>query len=346
MKKLLLIVPFFMFSLSANSQSETEWLTYETAEFSVQYPEDWELNTSGIMGTSFFLFSPLTNPLDDFKDNISLIKEDISDYDYDLNLYVAAAKQQIQSLIKNGEVISEERKTINDVEYYEIVYSGTQGNYDLIMKQRYKIINKVSYILTFTTKTDVEASITSIGNQILNSVILNENYKKEETENIGKEVINGDFTTFTTSKFTITYPNNWQLDKTNKLGLDLILYAPQKEESNSFKPNLNLVQEDISAYDIDFNQYLELSVLQLEKVITNFKVIENKDKTQNELVYHQMISEGSQGDLDLKFNQYYWLIDGKAYVLTFTADAKHFESYQSESEAIMNTFMVKKIGNK
>lgn len=57
--------------------------------------------------------------------------------------------------------------------------------------------------------------------------------------------------------------------------------------------------------------------------------------------YNSRIYSGKQGMFDLQFEQYYWVINKKAYVLTLTCTIEQFDNYQEIGEAIMDSFEVK-----
>ena len=55
-----------------------EFKVHSENEYSIQYPENWELNESKAMGTNFILFSPLNSKKDQFKENVNLIIQDLN----------------------------------------------------------------------------------------------------------------------------------------------------------------------------------------------------------------------------------------------------------------------------
>ena len=73
---------------------------------------------------------------------------------------------------------------------------------------------------------------------------------------------------------------------------------------------------------------------------------ENDDYSQNEksdnFEYHKIIYGMSQGIFKLWMEQYYFIKNEKAYVLTFTAEADKFNDYKITGEKILNSFLLKK----
>ena len=344
MKKLfILALTLFTFSLSANSQSEpdTKWLTYETEEFSVQYPEDWELDNSGTFGSSFFLYSPLASFLDDFRDNISLISEDISAYNLDLDNYLDLSKKQIKTLIKDAEFKTEERKELNGLEFYEVVYTGKQASYSLIVKQYFWIINTKAYVASFTCKADVDEATQSVGSAILKTIKLNTDFKEEDIEK-GKIIVKGELSTYSTDDFSIQYPNDWQANDNGHIGTSIIMYAPTStSEDDYFKENVNLMMQDVTEFDVDLEEYVDINLSQLKVTITNFEIISIREKTRDDLTYYQIFATGEQGEKNIKFKQHYWIVDDMAYVVSYTSETEVFDTNLPAAEKIMESFVIK-----
>ena len=93
-------------SLTACNQTEEEnniqteilgdWKSLSENNYSINYPDNWELNKAGQMGTSFILFSPLSSKKDNFKENVNLLVQDLKGHDLDLDKYVEISEGQIK----------------------------------------------------------------------------------------------------------------------------------------------------------------------------------------------------------------------------------------------------------
>ena len=349
MKKLFAFtLSFLVIILSANSQpessdqSDSDWTTYQTNEFSIEYPEDWNLNTDGFMGSSFFLFSPLSDLFDDFRDNISLVKEDISAYNIDFEGYVNASKKQIKALITDSKIVSEERKNANGLEFHEMIYTGKQGEYDLIITQRFWVFNDMAYIVTFTCKSDVEDELKTLGTKVINTITINPNFEDSE-EDDSEEIVEEEYTTYLSDQFSIQYPNDWQSENNGHLGTTLILYAPTSsiDSDDLFRENVNIMIHDISEYDMSLEDYVDLSLVQLKNMISDVNIISIREKTQDELTYYQILATGKQGEKVIKFKQRYFLVKDIIYVFSFTSEIEVFDKNLSAADTIMASFKIK-----
>lgn len=148
---------------------KVNWDTFNNDGYSINYPADWELNQSGQMGTSFILFSQFSSTEDDFKDNVNLMIQDLTGHNITLDDYVQISEYQIKTLVTNGKLLSSERVKGEKADYQRVVYTGTQGIYDLKFEQFYWVIENSAYILTLTCKDVDFDSFVDVGEEILES---------------------------------------------------------------------------------------------------------------------------------------------------------------------------------
>ena len=150
-------------------KDEVERINYKTSEFVLNYPFSWELDTSGTMGTSFFLFSPLEFREDKFRENINLIIQDIPGIEMDLEKYTSISIDQIKQLIQDALIISSTRMKNHGVPFQRLEYTGRQGNFNLHFIQFYQLKNQKAYVLTLTLEDTSTSEMRQTGISILNS---------------------------------------------------------------------------------------------------------------------------------------------------------------------------------
>ena len=151
-----------------------------------------------------------------------------------------------------------------------------------------------------------------------------------------------DWKTLNQSNYSIQYPSSWELNESGKMGTSFILFSPLESDKDKFKENVNLLIQDLSGQNIDLNKYCEISVGQIKTMITNSNLIENRREKNKRGEYHKVIYSGDQGLFQLQFEQYYWVINEKAFVLTFTTEKDKFEDFKEIGEIILNSFFLKK----
>lgn len=141
--------------------------------------------------------------------------------------------------------------------------------------------------------------------------------------------------------YSIQYPENWDLDKSGKVGMNFILLSKQTSSQDQFRDNVNLLLQDIQGQNINLDKFVEISEGQIKTMLTNGNLIESKRLSANGSEFQKVIFTSDQGDYNLKFEQYYWVKNGKAYVLTLTCELEQFETYRTTGEKILNSFNLK-----
>lgn len=69
--------------------------------------------------------------------------------------------------------------------------------------------------------------------------------------------------------------------------------------------------------------------------------IENERLKKEEQECQHLIYKAKNAGRVLRFEQYYWIINEKAYVLSFTAELAEFENYKEISRRILDSFVIK-----
>ena len=156
---------------TSNHQDKTtaKWQSLSDDQYEIKYPSTWKVNKSGQMGTSFILFSPLSNKSDNFKENINLLIQDLAGYDLTLDQYAEISEGQIKTMVTDGQIILSERIKEKTLEYQKVIYSGKQGIYNLKYEQFYWLINDKAYVLTLTCKETEFDNYQEMGEKILES---------------------------------------------------------------------------------------------------------------------------------------------------------------------------------
>jgi len=150
------------------------WKTLDETDYSIRYPEEWELDQSGQMGSTFFLFSPLETNQDKFRDNVNLFIQDLSGLNIDLNNYAEISEEQLRTLITNFTLIESKKMKTNSDEFHRVIFTGDQGIFQLRYEQIYWLKNNKAYALTFTCEQDKFSYLEEVVEVILNSFSFNQ----------------------------------------------------------------------------------------------------------------------------------------------------------------------------
>ncbi|MEI6349408.1 MAG: hypothetical protein WCP69_15795 [Bacteroidota bacterium] len=172
---------------------------------------------------------------------------------------------------------------------------------------------------------------------LLISLIACEQTVQKNTEN---ETQNG-WKALNESSYSIQYPENWELDKSGKMGTSLVLLSKLSSPQDKFRDNVNLLIQDLQGQNINLDKYVEISEGQIKTMVVNGNLIESKRLSENGSEFQKIIYTGDQGAFKLKYEQFYWIKNGKAYVLTLTCEFEEFETYKVTGEKILNSFRLK-----
>ncbi len=165
----LIVIPFSpcLFAQDGDSK-EIEGINY-----SISYPQNWKLDQSGTMGSSFTIFCPETSDPNVFRNNVNLIIQDLSDcYNINLDQYVHIYRKLIKILYQDSSVLEIKHIARGRSEFQRIIYSGDQGVYHLMFLQSFMIRDDKAYILTLTCEKDNFEKYKKTGEAIMNSFVL------------------------------------------------------------------------------------------------------------------------------------------------------------------------------
>jgi len=175
MKRITLLVLTSLFLISfaesqtTKSNTQNDWKTLDENGYSIKYPDGWELNKSGQMGTSFMLLTQLSSAQDKFRENVNLIIQDLTGQNIDLSKYVEISEGQIKSLGANGNLLESKRLNSNGKNFQKVIYSLKQGIYNLNIEQYYWVEKDKAFVLTLTCETSEFPKYKETGEKILNS---------------------------------------------------------------------------------------------------------------------------------------------------------------------------------
>jgi len=148
--------------------------------------------------------------------------------------------------------------------------------------------------------------------------------------------------TFENYAVSIQYPTNWEFSQDGGApGMLFMIKSKLDSKQDKFQENINLMVQDISSYGLDLASFTKLSEGQITSMINNAKIISSTSITKGGLSAQRVVFTGAQSGFDLKFEQFYWVQNGTAYISTFTAEASKFDAYSHDATAIMESFKIK-----
>jgi hypothetical protein len=164
----------------------------------------------------------------------------------------------------------------------------------------------------------------------------------DTTETKPTAATEGDWATLTQDNFSIQYPTTWELDTSREMGASFILFSPLEPEQDQFQENVNLLIQDLTGMGIDLDKFTAISEEQVKTMVTNSNLIESVRIKPASGEYHKIIYTGDLGIYHIKYEQYYWVINEKSYILTLTTELDKYDTFKETGERILNSLVFKK----
>jgi hypothetical protein len=120
------------------------------------------------------------------------------------------------------------------------------------------------------------------------------------------------------------------------------ILSPLEGDKDKFQENVNIVVQDLGGQEITTEQYAEVTKQSLGQVITDLKIASGDlvladDGSEVYLLEYSGVQAGSDV---LNWKQAFTISGGKAYILTYTAEAANADAFAEEVEAIADSWIV------
>ena len=138
--------------------------------------------------------------------------------------------------------------------------------------------------------------------------------------------------------YSIEYSSDLKLDESGKQGSEFLLFTKKTNSDDDFVENINLIIQNLETLNLDLNKFVEITENQIK---ANGNLISSERLSNNNSEFQKLIYSAHLNNFDLKFIQYDFVKNDKAYILTFTAKENEFDKYSFEMENIMKTFDIK-----
>lgn len=139
----------------------------------------------------------------------------------------------------------------------------------------------------------------------------------------------------------IFYPPGWEFDSSGNMGTLFIIFAPLGEEDDFFQENISLVVQPLENTEITIDDYYFASIDDLKRNMENTNIQEEESLTNNNIDIRKIIFTTAQNDAVFNIQQYYFIHNKEAYIMTFTAEEVKFRDYIEYVDLIMNSFRFK-----
>ena len=143
-------------------------------------------------------------------------------------------------------------------------------------------------------------------------------------------------------KIEVKYPKTWTRKDGLKEypGLIAVFLSARESAGDIFQENVNLIVQDLSTNPMTLSNYVLLSTNQVNKLISESKILESQDFVWNGLPAHFMVYQGKQAQMLLKFYQAVTIKNSKAYLITYTAEIDKYDKFLSEAKIIIDSLKI------
>ncbi len=221
-----------------------------------------------------------------------------------LEQYTAFSKEQIKG-IPDFKVEKEGFETYNGVKFASAVNKFKSEDMTLRSKGVWTIQNKKAHVMTYTAG---DASF--------------DKYLKDAE---------GMFAGFDIANSALKVPAGFAGENS--------IVMVFGETINEFRINFNVIVK--AEKEKTLEQYTAYSKEEVKKV-PDFKIEKEGYETYNGVKFYSMTSKMVNNDVKLKAKSAWTIIDGKAYILTYTSTEGAFDKYLRDAESMMNNFSIVK----
>lgn len=150
--KTLFSILFVLIAGAANAQKADSLAKLEKPDYTILFPSNWRVDTSGWNNTEFIIFSPKEHAGDNFSENVLLMIEDMTTDPLELDEYVESSAIVIKENAKDLKNFNQTKLRSVSGEFYKVSYDMTAGIYQVHTIQYYFVKNKKAYIVNFSSE--------------------------------------------------------------------------------------------------------------------------------------------------------------------------------------------------
>ena len=125
---------------------------------------------------------------------------------------------------------------------------------------------------------------------------------------------------YSSDRYSIKYPSSWRIDTSNNSGTEFAIFSPKENTEDKFLENVNLIIQNLSGKNIDLDKYANLSENQIKTNAIDLKEFQMTKMKKGLNEYYKLTYEMTYGNFKLFTEQYYFIKDEHAYVITFSSE--------------------------
>jgi len=147
-KRSFVLLTIFIILSGCTEDENTNHYSHSDPGFTVDFPQGWELKT-GLAGTAVMAVSPSTHPLDNYRESINIVIEDISDKP-SADFYYQSNLKTMESFLKEFTLESQSDASINSHPAKKLIFRSTTGSVNSKFLMYMVAHNRLGYVITST----------------------------------------------------------------------------------------------------------------------------------------------------------------------------------------------------
>lgn len=141
-------------------------------------------------------------------------------------------------------------------------------------------------------------------------------------------------------EYRISCPPDWRIDDSGDSGSSFFLYSPISSEEDTYSDYIILYEQRLDGLKIDLDAFVNSAEKDIAFFYKDAKILDKQKMKKSGHDCYMMSYQGTLIDLPLRFYQYTWVINEKAYVLNFTCEPSSFASLETVAMKIMDSFQL------
>jgi hypothetical protein len=166
---LLLWNSLFLPATFADTTDTSEWKIYDHKDYSIRYPANWTLDTSGDSGMSFIISSPFTDEEDMYYDFVNLSILPMQGLNKTLDTYAEDVIKDIPFFYQKAIITEKKKDKKSNLDCYTLTYAGLMSGFPLALHQYIWFENDTSYQLQFISEQKSFQHWDKIARQMMDS---------------------------------------------------------------------------------------------------------------------------------------------------------------------------------
>ncbi|HBQ63989.1 MAG TPA: hypothetical protein DD727_03515 [Clostridiales bacterium] len=134
-------------------------------------------------------------------------------------------------------------------------------------------------------------------------------------------------------------PLEWETAE-DVTGSVVVFYSPVEAEGDVIQDNVNLIIEDLSETPLTLFQYSRENISQIREYLADCRILEEGESMLSGYKSGTLVFTGTQEHMDLKWYQEWTVVNDRAYLLTYTAEAGKYDKYYMEAMQIIRSLKI------